>query len=409
VSGEALLGEVYSDVRRAQPRGHYTRRGVPAFRDDGGPWHAPFASPDEYLAADLALWAEPDREPEKLSATKENAVAETTPEGSPTLPFAPIRQVLDHEAGKAPWIVEGYVARGSLTLWSGWPKVGKSTLLFALIAALQEGTPFLGIPTQTSGVLLLTEERTGTLASKVERWSLNGDVHHLRRQQALGEPWAEIVRAAAVYCHQNGLGVLVVDTFAEWARIVSENEAGEVLAAIGVLQEAAGTDLAVQVVSHQRKSPGRFGEAVRGSNALTGAVDIIVEIERAPSFRDPNLRVLQAVSRYEETPKDLVIALTEARYEVLGDSEDAQTGEDRRRVLEAIREAGSATTREIAEVTRLPEATVRRHTTALHADGEIGRTGAGKPRGPYVWHAEIVSATLDSLVAETNLWEDGDA
>jgi hypothetical protein len=227
-----------------------------------------------------------------VSATKENNVVETETEGSLTLPFAPIREGVSGEEKEPPWLLKGYVAHEALTLLSGWPKVGKSTLLFALVAALQEGSLFLGLEAKQSGVLILSEERRGTLASKARRWNLNDSVHSLRRQQALEKSWAGVVYEAIVYCHQKGLGVLVVDTFSEWARIGNENEAGEILAAIGALQMAADTGLAVVVVSHQRKAPGRFGEAVRGSNALTGAVDIVLELERSLSFRDANVRVL---------------------------------------------------------------------------------------------------------------------
>jgi AAA domain len=349
----------------------------------------------------------PHETPEILSATKENAVAETKLEGSLALPFAPISEVLKGDEQGTSWLVPGYVSFGALTLWSGWPKVGKSTLLFALLSALQEGTSFLGLEAKRSGVLLLSEERRGTLASKVHRWNLNGSVHHLRRQQALGESWASVVHSATAYCHENGLGVLVVDTFSEWARIQQENDAGEVLGAIAPLQEAAATNLAVQVVSHQRKSPGRFGEAVRGSNALTGAVDIIVELERSLTFRDTNMRVLRAVSRFDETPEDLVVALTEDGYEVRGDSEHAQADEDRRRVLEAIRQVGSATRGELVEITRLPGPTIARHANALYEDEEVGRTGAGKRNDPHVWRSEIVSATLDSLGGSSLFGVDG--
>jgi predicted transcriptional regulator len=141
---------------------------------------------------------------------------------------------------------------------------------------------------------------------------------------------------------------------------------------------------------------------VRGSNALTGAVDIIVELERSLTFRDKNMRVLRAVSRYEETPEDLVIALTEDGYEVRGDSEHAQADEDRRVVHEALEAVGSASTKELAEVTGLPNATVNRHAAALAEAGAIGRSGAGKRNDPHVWHSEIVSPTLDSLVGERN-------
>jgi predicted ATP-dependent serine protease len=293
---------------------------------------------------------------------------------------------------------------GAVTLWSGWPKVGKTTLLFALISSLQDGTPFLGLPTTETGVLLLTEERRGTLVSKVERWNLNGSVHHLRRQQALDAPWSSVIHQATVCCHRYGLGVLIIDTFSEWARIVNENDAGEVLAAVDALQVAAGSGLAVIVASHQRKAPGRFGEAVRGSNALTGAVDVVIELERSLSFRESNVRVLRAVSRFEDTPDDLVVALTDEGYEVRGDSETAKAEEEAESILSALDGLGSATTDDLAETSELHPSKVRRHASKLFEAERIGRTGSGKRNDPFVWHREFVSTTGDSLAAETKLF-----
>jgi predicted ATP-dependent serine protease len=344
-----------------------------------------------------------------VSATKKNSVVETNREGSLSLPFAPIREGLAGENDEPPWLVRGYVANSAITLWSGWPKVGKSTLLFALVSSLQEGTPFLDLPTTESGVLLLTEERKGTLISKVQRWNLNGSVHCLRRQQALEASWATVVHQATVHCHRHGLDVLVVDTFSEWARIVNENDAGEVLGAVDALQIAAGSGLAVIVASHQRKAPGRFGEAVRGSNALTGAVDIVIELERSRSSRESNVRVLRAISRFEDTPEDLVVALTDDGYEVRGDSETAKTEEESMLVLSVLDDLRSGTSEQLAEVTELHESKVRGVTNRLFEAERIGRTGTGRRNDPFVWHRDSVSTTLDSLVVETkSLFDEGE-
>jgi hypothetical protein len=45
------------------------------------------------------------------STTKENNVVETKAEGSLTLSFAPIQEVLGAEGAEPPWVVKGYVAR----------------------------------------------------------------------------------------------------------------------------------------------------------------------------------------------------------------------------------------------------------------------------------------------------------
>jgi hypothetical protein len=67
--------------------------------------------------------------------------------------------------------------------------------------------------------------------------------------------------------------------------------------------DAAGDGLAVVISAHQRKSYGEYGEAVRGSNALTGAVDVIVEIERAKLAGGGTARVLRTVSRFDQAPQ----------------------------------------------------------------------------------------------------------
>jgi hypothetical protein len=241
-----------------------------------------------------------------------------------TLPFALLSTALENVPPEPEWTWKGYLARGAVSLLAGRPKVGKSTLLFGLISALEAGLPFAEQQTSGTGVLLLSEERPSSLAEKASRWDLNGRVHLLMRHQANGREWTSIVSEAVDYCQRRALGVLMVDTWDKWTALKgdAENNAGAILEALEPIVQAASQGLAVLICAHQRKSFGEFGEAVRGSNALTGGVDVVLELERprADALAGDGVRVLQAVSRFSGTPEELVIALGDEGYEARGDT-----------------------------------------------------------------------------------------
>jgi hypothetical protein len=230
----------------------------------------------------------------------------TNDETKGELPFAPLSVALANVPPEPPWTWDGYLAPGTITLLAGRPKVGKSTLLFGLFEALLSGQPFLERTTRAQGVLLLSEEREGTLAEKARLFGLDGRLHLLMRHQANGVPWPEIMAMATSYCLAHELSVLAIDTWDKWTglRGDAENNAGSVIEALEPLVQAAGAGLALPVLAHQRKSLGDFGEAVRGSNALTGGVDVVVELERPRSdvLAGDGVRVLNAISRYASRP-----------------------------------------------------------------------------------------------------------
>jgi hypothetical protein len=300
-------------------------------------------------------------------------------------PFArPLGDALAGSAEELRWVWSGFLAHQAVTLVAGVPKVGKTTTLFGLIAAMVDGSDFAGRATVATGVLLLSEERPPSLREKMERFGLDERVHLTMRHETSGMSWSEIVAEAVAYAKQHDLGVIVVDTIDKWwgLRGDQENSSGAVLEAFQPLAAAAAEGLAVLISTHQRKSGGEHGEAVRGSNALTGAVDVIVELERGKGDLDTQAsRVLKATSRFEATPEKLVLRLEDDRF-VGDDPEAAEEKAQRSRVLDVLSD-DLLESAAVAEASGVSKANSSRRLSELHAEGLVEREGAGRKGDPY--------------------------
>jgi predicted Rossmann fold nucleotide-binding protein DprA/Smf involved in DNA uptake len=112
---------------------------------------------------------------------------------------------------------------------------------------------------------------------------------------------------------------------------------------------------------------------VRGSSAITAAVDISVSLKRRGKG---TTRLLEAISRDEATPGRLVVALEDGLYRALGSEEDVRHREQRVKVLKALTEEPT-TAQDLADATGLPVGTVRPVLNALHEEGVVRREGTG--------------------------------
>jgi 5S rRNA maturation endonuclease (ribonuclease M5) len=308
----------------------------------------------------------------------------------PNPPFAaPMSEKLAGVPPEPNWLWEGYLSPGALTLLAGRPKVGKTTLLFPLIAALEQGRPFLDRPTFATRVLMLSEEREQTLAEKRQLYLNGADPWLLMRHEQGGRSWPELVEQARVCCAEHEIGVLVVDTWDKWTGLRGDDEskAGAVIEALEPLMLAAGDGLAVLIVAHQRKAAGKHGEAVRGSNAITGGVDVIVELERAPEELGRRMRVLRAESRFTATPEELVGELTEERgYIAQGDLDAVKREAEGEKMAELVESAPGSTTEELAEAADIAPATMKHKLKVALEDGYVARRGAGRKGDAYRWY-----------------------
>jgi hypothetical protein len=217
--------------------------------------------------------------------------------GRPRLPFRALAEIMAEVPEEPEWIIPGFIAPSTEVLLSGPPKVGKSTLLFRLLAGIENGDRALGLEVRQVSYLLLSEENAYTLAEKAFDFGLRGrGGEALLFQEARGVTWLEVVQESVECCKEKGHQLWVVDTFSRWAGLggESENHAGSIQEAWKPLAAAKEAGLATVVIHHTRKGGGKHGEGIRGSNAIAALPDILLELTRTGG-EDPTARTLNAL------------------------------------------------------------------------------------------------------------------
>jgi hypothetical protein len=206
------------------------------------------------------------------------------------------------------------------------------------------------------------------------------------------QQWRHLIAAMLELHRKEGLDLLVIDPLAVFLPGSSENLAGMMTECLLPLRELTDRGVAVLLLHHPRKGKTRAGQAARGSGALASHVDILVEMHwYANPESDDRRRWLRAYSRFEETPRHLVLELTAAGNDYLVCAMgDAEIGSECSRVLLAvIQEAGEPLTqRQILahwpSASHQPDlATVSRSLKRGLEQGLIQREGTGRRNDQY--------------------------
>lgn len=313
-------------------------------------------------------------------------------------------------SSNAQWVVEGYLALGSITLITGKPKLsGKSTFVGFVARSVLEGAAFLGHATAKSPIVWLTEERS-TFEELLRRTGLLGrdDLRFLRYDPGRSATFAEQILAASEVCKEIGAKVLVVDTLAQFVGLQgdSENASGFWYEELPPLQTAAKQGLAVIVTHHEKKSGGEVGESGRGSSAFAGAVDIILSLRRPEGAPSSSVRVIHALSRFTATPEVQFMELTEQGYEPRDEGGVVMSQVEKQIANRApATEPEAKSIADLIDGTDIKEPTARKVIDKMVHEGTLRRTGEGKKGTPFRYYraAQILSYTAPSIrVEETN-------
>jgi DNA-binding transcriptional ArsR family regulator len=313
---------------------------------------------------------------------------------SPTLTFRTAREVAEMTPESIPWVAKPWLAAGCVTEVDGKIKAaGKTTWLTHLCRAVLDGLPFMGEPTSKSPVVFLTEQSNTSFREALRRAQLldREDLLILALHETVGHDFPAIMKETVDKALGIGAKLVVVDTLARWAKLRSdmENSAGDAAEAVRPLKEAASTHgLAVAFARHERKSGGPVGDSGRGSSAIGGEVDVILSIRRPSGGYAPNVRTIESLSRFDETPDSVQIELIPGiGYIPIASSLSERRGEAAEQLLEVlpVDGAGEMTMNELEKATGKPRTTLQRTLDALEGDGLIVKRRDPGPKSPMYY------------------------
>ena len=147
---------------------------------------------------------------------------------------------------------------------------------------------------------------------------------------------------------------------------------------------------------HERKAGGDAGDSGRVSSAWGGVTDIIISIRRGEGHTSPTVRVLQSLSRFDETPDKLVIDLQDGEYVAVG-TETQVAQQHAREAILAVAPDSEAEAKRVADIVEDAEGvktTIGKAAIAeLFHEGRLQRGGSGKKNDAYrYWRVEFIES-----------------
>ncbi|MEI8359256.1 MAG: AAA family ATPase [Deltaproteobacteria bacterium] len=323
----------------------------------------------------------------------------------------PIESLTD-ESDPAAWVWHGYLAAGSITSLTGLWKVGKTTLITALIKAISSASgEFGGSGVGNGRVLVVTEESRRHWKRRRENFQIGTGIDLIVRP-FLGRPsldqWTELVESVARDVQRTQYTLVVVAPLFNLWPVKDENDAAQAISALSPLHRITEAGAAVLLLCHPKKGDAGEGQATRGSGAIGGFVDVILELRRfdASSPSDTR-RVLKSYSRFDETPGEVVLNYQAGDFVPEGARREVMAADMLQEVLDLLPRA-EAEALAIEAVhsrwsgTPISKETLRRRLQDGVDRGRINQVGLGTRGQPRRFYCPS-SATNDDEVTRGDL------
>ena len=298
---------------------------------------------------------------------------------------------------QVPWLWHGYLAPGNLTLLTSQWKAGKTTLVATLLSRLVTGGTLAGLPVRAGRAVVVSEESLEHWEARATGLMFGQAVGFLCRPFR-GKPtpaeWEVLIDHLVDMHAERPLDLVVIDPLASFLPGRTENDAATMMAALLPLQRLTTRGLAGLVLHHPRKAESAPGRAARGSGALTGFADILIEMDRiGPPDADDRRRKLTAFSRHPETTRRLAIERTPdgTDYGSLGDFAEFEQSDGWPILQMVLEDAQRKLTRRAirdqwpADYPSPSDMTLWRWLDAAVPDGRVKKGGTGRRGQPFVY------------------------
>ncbi|HWG41534.1 MAG TPA: AAA family ATPase [Gemmataceae bacterium] len=256
----------------------------------------------------------------------------------------------------------GYIVQRWSHVLAGYPRSGKTELLFATVCAwLQEGR----------SVLYFTEEGRVLWQQRLERQRV--PCGGLTLVFGLGELPGNLLARM----REGEEEIVIVDTLRNLGILPpDENDNNGIARAVAPwVATAREKGKTLILCHHSRKGGGDHGEAISGGHALFGAVDVAVEVRRD---NVPARRILKVHARIIQPPDLLYERKADGQLIALGDPAGVGVEEVARRMLTVLDHQWRKTA-DVLTLFEEPKPSLEQLRLALRAESQCGRVERDPP------------------------------
>jgi hypothetical protein len=318
------------------------------------------------------------------------------------------------------WLWQGFLAPGNVTLLTSLWKSGKSTLIAVLLARMKTGGTVAGLPVRAGRAVVISEEAPAMWLDRSRLLDLDGHVDWYCqpfRGKPTDDAWHTLLGQVGSLHDQKGVDLLVIDSLANLSPMRSENDAVQMLDALKPWQALTARGICLLITHHPKKGPTVPGQAARGSGALSGYVDILLEMHALCRKPTDRRRRLRAFSRHPATPPSLVLAWTAdgTDYVNLGSSLELDFEQGWPVLQEILAQAEGPLSRRTLW-RRWPDSAVApaRHTlwkwlSRAVQDGRLEQQGQGHRKDPFLyslpgmvekWQQDFLDSLMNRLARD---------